>query len=173
MTKRLCILSLFLSIRFIGTGQTNLPTKVCYTHVQSCDYVGTTEEDFIIEFLNDSEIKITRYLNDYKDQYNSVLRLTYNGTYIINNDTIKVKYLAHNTESKNKKKSLNAISFGNPNELPVPYPSSVFIMKDNFIVSADNLFPTLKYSFFSANMVTQLDNKFNDWDKEITHRILF
>jgi hypothetical protein len=90
------------------TGQNSLSTKVFYKHTQTCHFVGTTEEDFVTEFFNDSTVKITEYSSNYRDEYNSILRVSYSGTYKIKGDTLTIKYLKHNSEAKSRIKKISA-----------------------------------------------------------------
>jgi len=149
--------------------QLSSPVKTFHAHTNICHYVGSIEEDFIIELFNDSTIKISRYRTSYVDAYNSVLRLTYSGTYTIDNDTLRIKYLAHCSEVKYK--VLPAVLSPNSKESVkfVLLPSSTFIVKNDLAEATDNLFPVLLTS--THRIVDLLDYTFDYWDRPKPHKL--
>lgn len=137
-------------------AQAQIASSVFHSHIQTCHYVGTTEQDFVIELFDDSTIKISIYTTRFVDQYNSVLRYTYLGKYYLAEDTIKVTFLTKNSEYKDKQKkskTFNAI---------LEYPTSTFILNSNTILSSDRIFPTLKKT--TSLISNQLDLEFKTWD---------
>src|SRR5687768_17130924 len=110
MVTRLRILSILLSMQLCSKGQFAFPTKAFHNHIQACNFVGTTEKDFNIAFYGDSLIKVIIYTTSYRDQYNSVTRGVYSGTYYIVNDTLNVDFRSHSTEIKGKDKKISTFS---------------------------------------------------------------
>lgn len=155
MTSRLAIFLLLLTNKFCIQAQT--PSSVFHSHVQTCHYIGTTEQDFVIELFNDSTIKISLYTSRFVDQYNSVLRYTFLGKYLLANDTIKVTFLTKNSECKYKQKKSNTFN------LTFEYPTSIFILNSTTISSNGGIFPTLKKS--TSLISNQLDLEFKTWGK--------
>jgi hypothetical protein len=169
MAKHFKILILLLLTKFSCIGQVSFSSKVFYKHFQTCHFVGTTEEDFIIVLNADLTINITRYNSNYRDQYNTVTRQTYVGTYSKFGDTIKVKFTEHTYTTKNKIKETNASHFTKKvdtlfnTDKFFQYPSTTYITSADKIISVNGLFPTLNNSTLSNLML--LESKFINWDK--------
>ena len=174
MVKHFKILILLLMIVFSSFGQVSIPSKVFHQHFQTCEFVGTTEEDFIIILNGDSTINITRYNSNYRDQYNTVTRQTYLGTYSTFGDTIKVKFTDRSLTTKSKIKEINTTHFAKKVDTLLnsckffQYPSTIYITSADKIISMDGLFPTLSYS--SATDKMQLESKFMNWDRGSFYR---
>jgi hypothetical protein len=174
MIKYFKILTLLLLTKFSSFGQVNFSSKVFLKHFQTCNYIGTVEEDFIIVLNVDSTIDITRYNTNYRDQYNTVTRQIYIGTYSIFGDTIKVKFTDHNLTTKSKIKEINTIHFTKKVDTLlnadkyIQYPSTTFITTADKIVSMDGLFPTLNSS--TATTIMLLESKFINWDKSSIYK---
>jgi hypothetical protein len=161
MKVHLLILFFFLSIGVSSHEQVNDEVTTFHKHTQTCHYIGTTEKDYVIELFPDSLIKISEYTSSYRDQYNSVIRTIYSGIYRIYHDTVRIKYLTHNTEVKNKSLSALPASYTKPLNDFVLYPSSIFILKDSQIIPTDYLFETLPVSKHA--IANQLKYKFQSW----------
>jgi hypothetical protein len=102
MIKTIKILSFLTLTQFSSFGQASLIEKVYHKHFQICCFIGTTEEDLVLSLKNDSTITITIYRTDFKDQYNSVLRQIYFGTFSKVGDSIKAKFINQTSLIKNK-----------------------------------------------------------------------
>ncbi len=162
MKFRLLILSSLLSITVCSNGQVNDSIKTFHKHTQSCHFVGTTEKDYVIELFPDSLVKISEYTSSYRDQYKSVIRTVYSGIYAINHDTVRIKYLTHNTEIKNKSLTITRASYAKPLNDFVLYPSSTFILKDSQIAPIDFLFEKLPLA--KHDIANQLSDRFQNWE---------
>ena len=169
MAKHFKILTLFLLTKASLFGQVSYSSKVFHKHFQTCHFVGTTEEDYTIVLNSDSTINITSYSSNYHDQYNSVIKQEYLGTYSKLGDTIRVKFTYHSSTTKNKITRTNASHFTkqvdtllNSDKL-FQYPSTTYITSADKIISVDGLFPTLNNSTASNAML--LESKFINWDK--------
>lgn len=174
MVKHSKILTLLLLIEFSSFGQVSIPSKVFHQHFQTCEFVGTTEEDFIIVLNRDSTINITRYNSNYRDQYNTVTKQTYLGTYSTFGDTVKVKFTDHSLTTKSKIKETNTTHFTKKVDTLLnsykffQYPSPTYITSAGKIISIDGLFPTLNNS--SATNIMLLESKFMNWNKGSFYR---
>jgi hypothetical protein len=168
MAIRLTISLIFLLTQLCSNGQVSLPIKAFQKHLQTCHFVGTTEEDFIIVLYSDSTITATKYTSSYRDQYNSVLRQVYTGTYKSANNIIKVIFTAHNSETKSKTKKISSANYANWTDTIVQYPSSTYVINENGISPDNSFFPILS-SCTVANII-QLDSTFNNWDKNIVYK---
>ena len=168
MRNHLIILFLYLLSACYAAAQTmKTPIQVFYGHFQSCHIVGTTEEDIVMELFDDSTLKISTYRTNYIDQHSSVLRETFIGKYKSNNNTIEVKYIAQSVDCKSKPENRQTI-FGIRPYLGIPnlaarWPSSVFHLQSNSVLSKDNSFPELKET--TAAISSQLESKFDSWDR--------
>jgi hypothetical protein len=167
MTMRITILILILLTRQSAFGQNVVPVKVFHKHVQTCHYVGTTEEDFVIALYRDSTIKVTKYISNYSDGYRSVLKQEFEGKFVALADTILVEFSKKSaTIKKNPGKYGSAIYATHDNKFyqtPYQYPPNKYVLKQNEIISLDNLLPGLD-STTIVNIVL-LDTQFNSWDK--------
>ncbi len=156
------LIFLFLYSLRTASQETKLPINVFYGHLQTCHYTGTTEEDFVIEVFADFTIKLARYKSSHIDRYNSVQREIFIGTYKITSDTIEVTYGSQRIDFKNRPQK-NQTTVADRAKLVVRWPSSVFVLQSNSIVTIDNLFPRLSKSHLSVS--SQLELEFNNWDK--------
>ena len=162
-------MTLLLLTKFSSFGQVSFTSKVFHKHIQTCHFVGTTEEDFIIVLNGDSTIKVIKYSSNYRDQYNTVVRQTYVGAYSKFGDTIRVKFTDHSSTIKNKIKQTNTIysakkvdTLFNADRI-FQYPPTTYIASADKIISMDSLFPTLPNS--TTTNITLLESKFMNWDK--------
>ena len=162
-------MTLLLLTKFSSFGQVSFLSKVFHKHFQTCHFIGTTEEDFVIVINEDSTINITRYNSNYRDQYNTVTRQTYDGTYSKFGDTIKVKFTDHSSTTKNKIIETNTNHFTKKvgtlltADKFFQYPPTTYITSADKIISVDGLFPTLNNS--TTTNIKQLESKFTNWDK--------
>ena len=153
---------LFLSHEY-SHAQSNIPTKAFHKHIQTCNFIGTTEEDFVIVLYGDTTIKITKYTSSYRDQYSTVARQVYSGTFLSNGDTIRVAFKSNNSDAKSRIKKTSSATYTNRSVIPVQYPSTKYVIKENEILSVDYLFPRL--SIVTISNIILLDSEFNNWDK--------
>ena len=174
MVKHFKILTLLLLTKFSSFGQVSVLGKVFHKHFQTCHFIGTTEEDFVIVINVDSTIKITSYNSNYRDQYNTVTRQTYVGTYSKFGDTIKVKFTYHSSMTKNKIRETNtnhmvkkADTLLNPDRF-FQYPPTTYITSADKIISVDGLFPILNNS--TTTVIMLLESKFTNWDKSLYYK---
>ena len=163
MNLRFLISSIIVLASFTGMTQTALPSKVFHKHIQTCHYVGTTEEDYTVELWVDSTIRITRYSSNFRDQYNSTLRLTYEGKWSLSGDTLTVTYTNSNSKRNNKGQSPKIISQAKITSLDLPYPPTSFVLQNNSISPSNGAFPTLEPSTLA--MVLILESKFANLTK--------
>jgi hypothetical protein len=169
MAKHFKILVLLLLMKSFSLGQVNFLSKVFYKHFQTCDFIGTTEEDLVIAINKDSTIYITMYSSNYRDQYNSVTRHTYFGTYSKFGDIIKVKFTDHSLTTKNKIKETNTNRFTKKVDTLLnagkffQYPPTTYIIRADKIISVDGLFPTLNNT--TTTNIMLLESKFTNWEK--------
>jgi hypothetical protein len=161
MKAHLLILFFILLIGVCSNEQVNDPVKTFYTHTSTCHFIGTTEEHYVIELFPDSLVKISKYATSYMDEYNSIMRTTFLGVYTINHDTVRIKYLSHNTEVKNKKVPKLPVAYTKPLNDFVLYPSSIFLLKNNKTLAGDYLYEEVPAS--SHSVAAQLNTKFQNW----------
>jgi len=154
----LLIILLIIASKIIAFGQIKTSAQTYYKHEQLCNVIGTIEEDFIIELYNDTLIKLANYRTSYKDQYSSIGQQTFTGKFTISNDTIKIIYLAHDFQVKNKNQKQQKIFHS-----LVTYPPNVFIINANSITAPDGQFLTLYLS--TKSKALELENKFYYWGK--------
>jgi hypothetical protein len=138
----LVISFLFLSCTLVF-AQKSLPTTVFHRHIQTCHYIGTVEEDYVIKMYGDSTIDIEKFISSYKDQYNSVIRVVYSGRYIKKNDSVFVNYSSQ-SKSINYKTLPTIKTLEEPPSLYTKYPSSTFVLSKNSILPATGTFPILE-----------------------------
>lgn len=129
--------------------------KIFHRHIQTCHYIGTVEEDYVINILTDSTIKIAKYQSSYRDQYNSLVKVEYTGKYYKQGDSIIIQYLntSHNVNYKDL--SAKKTSIGS-SKLSLKYPSSIFIISEYSITAATGSFPNLEKS--SLEKIAALEN---------------
>jgi hypothetical protein len=197
MVKHFKIFTLLLLTKFSLLGQVTFIKKAFHKHFQTCHFVGTTEEDYIIVLDRDSTIQLIKYSSNYRDQYNTVVRQTYVGTYSKFGDTIRVKFTDHSSTTKNKIIPPNIIYSANkfdtlfnvgrvfqypPNTIYsakkvdtlfksgriLQYPPATYIVSADKIISADSLFPTLPNS--TRTNIMLLESKFMNWDKNSIYK---
>ena len=172
MTIRVTISVIFVLVQLISNGQILLPIKTFHKHIQTCHYVGTTEEDFFIVLYSDSTIQATKYTTAYYDQYGTILKLVYSGRYEHLGDTIKAIFSSHNSEIKSRTKKpsnyANWINYANRINILAQYPTSTYVLIENKIVSDNDFFPPLSRCAVVDSI--QLDSKFRAWDKDLVHK---
>lgn len=138
------------------------PTKQAYyLHSQLCNVVGTTEEDFSIEFFDDSTVQVSCYLSSYHDQYISVTRTASFGKYSIVEDTIRITYFNQPISTKYRNKSAGAIPLIKNEQDRILYPSNVFILNQNIIIPLGLFFSTTKKA--GPEKLRKLEYEFENW----------
>jgi hypothetical protein len=174
MAKHFKILALLLLTKFSLYGQVGFSSKVFHKHLQTCHFVGTTEEDYIIVLNGDSTINVTKYTSDYHDQYNTVVKQSYFGTYSRFGDTIKVIFTGHSSISRSKIKPTNTFypakkehTLYNTDRIFI-YPPTTYITSDDKIISIDSLFPVLPNS--TKTNIILLESEFMNWDKNSIYK---
>lgn len=163
MLLRFRIFTLLLFACFFSYGQISFPTKGFHRHIQTCHYVGTTEEDFTIVLYNDSVIKVSKYASNYIDQYSSVTRQVYIGRYVINGDTLVAKFSDHNSDMKSNNKKIGL----KPSIKNFQFPPTTYIINKKSVAPLENLFPVV-FSMTVSDIIS-IETKFENWDKNIAN----
>jgi hypothetical protein len=151
-----------LLLSFIAPAQDEIPIRVFHKHIQICQYVGTTEEDYTIELFSDSTVKLNLYRSNYRDQYDALVKETYFGKYVSIGDTIKVSELLSSIEKKCKRPL--KLEADNKHPLVLRRLSNiVFVVQGNLLLADDVSWSGLCRS--SASQALMLANRFNEWGK--------
>ena len=174
MAKHFKILTLLLLTKFSLFGQVGFTNKVFHKHFQTCHFVGTTEEDYVIVLNEDSTINVIKYSSNYRDHYSTLVIQTYAGTYSKFGDTIRVEFTDHSSTTKSKIKqtktnyaSTKVDSLFNADR-NFQYPPTTYIASADKIISVDNLFPALPNS--TTTKIMLLESKFMNWDKNSVYK---
>ncbi len=126
-------------------GQNKLPSTVFHKHIQTCHYIGTTEDDYVIKLYSDSTIEIARFTSSYWVLYKSVIEIIYSGKYLKNGDSVLVTYSGQSQNIRHKNPPATKISKESP-DLFVKYPPPVFLLSEKSIRPATGIFPILEKS---------------------------
>lgn len=151
----------------ITNGQVSFTTQAFHQHTGICHFIGTTEEDKILEILDDSTLSISIYKSNYLDQYKTLRKLTYWSHFFRRGDTLFITYAGYTevVKSENRTDTLKTPSIG----AAVFYLPSIILISDEQATGIDK---PLSLSKIAIEQVKLLHSRFQFWDKRVSSKNL-